>query len=114
LGKHKCLLKVKNKTLIEKIIDDARSCGLKKIDVIVGFKKENIMNYFKNIKIKFIYNKYYNIHEMLYSFILGLKNSNEDLIMSYTDIFYEKKIYYINYICVLSITRAFLFGSIIF
>ena len=32
LGKHKCLLKIRNKTLIEKIIDDARSCGLKKID----------------------------------------------------------------------------------
>ena len=30
---------------------------------------------------------------MLYSFILGLKNSNDDLIMSYTDIFYEKKIF---------------------
>ena len=93
LGKHKCLLKIRNKTLIEKIIDDARSCGLKKIDVIVGFKKENIMSYFKNSKIKFIYNKYYNTYEMLYSFILGLKNSNDDLIMSYTDIFYEKKIF---------------------
>ena len=93
LGKHKCLLKIRNKTLIEKIIDDTRSCGLKKIDVIVGFKKENIMSYFKNSKIKFIYNKYYNTYEMLYSFILGLKNSNDDLIMSYTDIYYEKKIF---------------------
>ena len=82
LGKHKCLLKIKNKTLIEKIINGARSCGLKKIDIIVGFKKENIMSYFKNSKIKFIYNKYYNTHEMLYSFILGLKGSNEDLIIS--------------------------------
>ena len=43
LGKHKCLLKIKNKTLIEKIINGARSCGLKKIDIIVGFKKENII-----------------------------------------------------------------------
>ena len=93
LGKHKCLLKVKNKTLIEKIIDDARSCGLKKIDVIVGFKKESIMSHFENSKIRFIYNKYYDAYEMLYSFILGLKKSNDDLIMSYTDIFYEKKIF---------------------
>ena len=51
LGKHKCLLKIKNKTLIEKIINGARSCGLKKIDIIVGFKKENIMSYFKIINI---------------------------------------------------------------
>ena len=51
------------------------------------------MSYFKNSKIKFIYNKYYNTYEMLYSFILGLKGSNEDLIISYTDILYEKKIF---------------------
>ena len=46
LGKHKCLLKIRNKTLIEKIIDDARSCGLKKIDVIITFPK----NYSNKIK----------------------------------------------------------------
>ena len=40
INTHKCLLKVKNKTLIEKIIDDAKEKNLfNKIYVVVGFKK---------------------------------------------------------------------------
>lgn len=89
---HKCLLRIKNKSLIEKIIDDSKSNGIHKISVVVGYKKEKLIEKIGNEKINYIYNRYYGSRDMLYSLYLALLNQKDDLILSYSDIFYSKKI----------------------
>lgn len=89
---HKCLLKIKNKSLIEKIINDSISNGIDKISVVVGYEKEKLIKKIRNKKINYIYNRYYGSRDMLYSLYLALLNQEDDLILSYSDIIYSKKI----------------------
>ena len=46
----KVMLPVANKPVLEYVFDAARSCGIDEIIVVVGYKKEVIMEYFKNYK----------------------------------------------------------------
>jgi len=94
IGLNKCLIKVKNKSLIQKIIDDGYHSGIKKIDVITGFKSNNIkQNLKKYNKLRFINNNKYNHTDMVHSALLGLKKDNTDTIISYTDIYFQKSIF---------------------
>lgn len=104
INKPKSLISLNNQTLIESLL-----LKLKKKDrayIITGFQKEKIEKLFiKKSNIKYIYNKYYNSKDMLYSIYLSLKKVIGDVIISYTDISYEKKIFdnlskYKNNICV--------------
>ena len=93
IGKNKCLLKINNKTLIEKIMSDS-SFYFDKINIITGYKSyliEKHLNKYSNIKI--IKNKDYHKKEMLHSIITGLKNINDDVVISYSDILVSKKIW---------------------
>ena len=90
---HKCLLKIKNKSLVEKIIEDSRSKGIHKVSIIVGYKRQKLIKAINDKKVKYIYNRYYASKDMLYSFYLALLNQTDDLILSYSDIFYSKDIF---------------------
>jgi|LakMenE01Jun11ns_1017448.scaffolds.fasta_scaffold9900470_2 choline kinase len=94
IGKHKCLLTINNKTLLSKIIDDSLSVGIKKILVVVGFKSNKLKQFIRtnHKKIKIINNKDYSKTDMLHSAFLALKNLNDDIIISYSDIIYDKEI----------------------
>ncbi|WP_440614714.1 NTP transferase domain-containing protein [Candidatus Pelagibacter sp. HIMB1748] len=95
INKNKCLIKIKNLTLIEKIIRDFQFHENKnKSFVVVGYRKENIKNALKKYQnISFINNNLYATREMLYSLKLGLMKANSDVIISYTDIFYSKNLF---------------------
>jgi len=94
INKNKCLIKIKNKSLIQNIIDNAYKSSIKKIDVVTGFKPENIKNNLKKYKnINFIKNTRYKTTDMVYSALLGLKKSRTDTIISYTDIYYDKTVF---------------------
>ena len=72
--KPKCLLKIGNETLIEKLINNFKNTKIKRINIVVGSNSNMIKKYLKNYRnIKFIYNKDYSKKEMLYSMILALK-----------------------------------------
>ena len=93
LGKPKCLLKINNHSIIKNLIKNLRGLKIKRINVVVGFKSEQIKKELKEFKkINFIYNRYYNSREMLYSLISALKKIDDDIIFSYTDIIYNKSI----------------------
>ena len=60
INTNKCLIKIHEKSLIKKIVDDAIETKLfKNIKIVVGYKKKNILREFKNYNIKFIDNKEY-------------------------------------------------------
>ena len=91
---NKCLLRVKGKTLLEKIISDAKSFDfIKKIKIVVGYKKENIINNLKFKNITFLNNKDYGKKEMLHSLYVGLKNCKNDTLITYSDIYFSKSIF---------------------
>ena len=94
IKKNKCLINVNNKSLIQNIIDNAYKSKIKKIDIITGFKPNNIKKDLKDYQnISFINNSKYNTTDMVYSAFLGLKKSKTDTIISYTDIIYTDKIF---------------------
>lgn len=92
--KPKCLLKIDKQTIIQKLVKNFQNLNVKNISIVVGFKKEKIINNLKKFEnIKFIFNKEYNRKDMLSSLVLFLKkNKNDDVIISYTDIIYNQKI----------------------
>ena len=94
IKKNKCLIKISNYTLIKDIIVKSKNSIIKNIYVVTGFKPQNIKKELKKIKnIKYINNDKYHSTDMVYSSILALKKSKSDTLISYTDIFYTKKIF---------------------
>lgn len=94
IKKHKCLIEIKNKSLIQKIIDDAnKKKYISEIRIVVGFKKKDLINNLKHNKVTFINNDQFSKKEMLYSMQIGLKNVKEDAIITYSDIYYSHKIF---------------------
>jgi choline kinase len=94
IKKNKCLIKINNKSLIRNIIDNSSEANISEINIITGFKSQNIKNELKDYnKIKFTNNSKYKTTDMVYSSIIGLKKSKSDTIISYTDIVYTKKFF---------------------
>ena len=94
IKKNKCLIKIKNKSLIQKIIDDAKKKKfISEIRIVVGFKIKNLINNLKHNKVIFVNNKQFSKREMLYSMQIGLKNVEQDAIVTYSDIYYSDKIF---------------------
>ena len=94
IKKNKCLIKINNNSLIKNIINKSKNSLIKNIWIITGFKPNNIKKELKDIKnIKYVNNNKFNSTDMVYSSILGLKKLNSDTLISYTDIFYTKKIF---------------------
>ncbi len=93
VGKPKCLLKINNQSIISNLLKNLKGLKIKKINIVTGFKSYLIKKELKkNKKINYIYNKYFNSREMLYSLILALKKIDDDIIFSYTDIIYDRSI----------------------
>lgn len=96
IKKNKCLIKINKKSLIRNIIDNATNINISDINVITGFKPNNIRKELKDYKkIKFLKNSKYETTDMVYSLMIGLKKTRSDTIISYTDIFYTKKLFYL-------------------
>jgi len=85
----KTFLKIGKKTILQKLIDNFQLNGVKEIALVTGYKAYK----FNSLKIKKFHNKKWNKTNMVFS----LKQANNWLskypcIVSYGDIFYEKKI----------------------
>ena len=93
IKKNKCLININRKPLIKFLIDQIKKTKIKKISIITGFRAKILEKKLKNIKnIDFLFNEKFNSREMLYSLILGLKNYDEDILISYSDILFDSKI----------------------
>lgn len=94
INKNKCLVKINNQTIIEKIINDAISCGIKNIEVVLGYRSNFVIKIIKKFKeVSFVINKKYNSTDMVYSSILALKKTNTDAMICYSDIIFNKSIF---------------------
>ena len=84
----KGMLQFSNKTLIQRQIDIYRDFGINDIIIITGYKSEKI-NYHN---VKYYHNENYNSTNMLESFILARDEFDDDIIVSYADIIFEKNV----------------------
>ena len=93
LGKKqpKCLLNLKREIkIIDKLINDLE--GVKKINIVVGYKKDYIENYLSKYKkkIRFIYNKHFRDKGNFYSVLICKNKISDSLIVLDADIILPK------------------------
>tara|TARA_B110000971_G_C19950824_1_gene473267 strand:+ start:383 stop:1120 length:738 start_codon:yes stop_codon:yes gene_type:complete len=90
--KHKCLVNILSKSLITRLVQNAYKVGIKNINLITGHNSQSIQKHLGKYKINFIKNDFYKSTNISHSIYLALLNSpiNNDLIISYSDIYYKK------------------------
>ena len=91
-NKPKCLIKIyKNKTLIDYISENFKF--FRKVIVVTGYKSNILKKKLKFNNVEFVYNKKYLTTNMVESLMLAKeKIKNNDIIVSYADIFFDPKI----------------------
>lgn len=93
IQKHKCLINIKKKPIINHLIDNSVKNKIGNVTVITGFKNILLKKKINKKNINYIYNKYYAKYEMVYSIYLALKNIDDDILISYSDIYYDEKLF---------------------
>lgn len=91
--KPKCLIYFKKRTLLDYILDVSKS--FKKVIIVSGYKSNQVRKEIakKNIKnVSVIKNEDYKDTNMVESFFKSYKYLNDNVIISYSDIIYDKKI----------------------
>lgn len=83
----KCLLKVKDKPLLDWQLKAIRGAGIKNIAIVTGYKREMLKKY----QLVEFHNDKWQTSQMVYSLFCAKKWLFEnDCIISYSDIFYQK------------------------
>lgn len=91
----KCMISINNVPLIERLVNQLNSCKEEiKINVVLGYKSEVVVDYFKKSDINFIINEDYEITNNMYSFYLATKNISNlsNMVVINADCIYENEI----------------------
>ena len=87
---NKCLIKLRKKTIIERLIENIPKNYRKKTTIVTGFNHLNIIKATRKYKINYLQNKEYKNTEMLHSLCIALEKIDDDIFFSYSDIIYDK------------------------
>ena len=87
-SKPKCMVKINNKTILDHSIPAFKY--FKKVLMVVGYKKNIIINKIKNIR--YVENKNFQNSNMVESIFKARKHINDNLIIMYSDIIFDVKI----------------------
>lgn len=92
----KCLLKVKKRTILEYALDFIERNGIRKVTIIVGYKKEKVHQLIKyeynGIDIDYIYNPHYSDKDNIYSLFLAKPKMLEDIVILNSDVIFHPDI----------------------
>lgn len=102
LGKYtkdntKCMLEVNDVSIIKQALEKLNNVGIKKLILVVGYKKDNLIahvgNQYKNIKIEYVENPIYDKTNNIYSLFLAKdKLAEDDTILIESDLIFEEEI----------------------
>jgi histidinol-phosphate/aromatic aminotransferase/cobyric acid decarboxylase-like protein/GTP:adenosylcobinamide-phosphate guanylyltransferase len=102
LGKYtkentKCMLEVNGNTLIMQALEKLNNVGIKKLILVVGYKKDNLIahvgNKYKDIEIEYVENPIYDKTNNIYSLYLAKdKLIEDDTILLESDLLFEESI----------------------
>ena len=82
------MLDINGKSILKRTVEILNRCGIKDINVVTGYKEEAI-----NVEgIKLIENKEYKQKGILHSIIEGLENVEDNALIVYSDIVFDKSI----------------------
>jgi len=84
----KCMVKLFGKTLLQRQIDTMHSCGISDITVVTGYKAESI----ETPGVHYINNPDYDKTNMVETLFCAKEKLSDEVIVSYGDIIYEKKV----------------------
>lgn len=89
----KCLLEVGQTTLLDNVLDHFATLGVRKIAMVVGHSKEKIIQKFasRDLDITFYHNTNYQNDNILHSLMNAKEFLQDDVIISYSDIWLEQK-----------------------
>ncbi len=88
----KCMVRYKDKPIIDHIIETANRCGIEEIGVVSGYKKNILEEYLKESNLKFYSNYQFDSSNMVTTLFCAKKFMDDDLIISYADIVYDDKV----------------------
>ena len=91
-NKPKCMVAYKNKPIIDSILETMHSCKISEIALVNGYKKDVLELYLKDKQIKFYTNSDFATTNMVTTLFKAKSFMDDDLIISYGDIVYEKKV----------------------
>ena len=90
--KPKCMITYKGQPLINYTIETMQACGIDDIIIIDGYKSKVLQSYLSNDNVRFITNKEFYKTNMVYTLFCAESEMNDDIIISYADIIYNKDI----------------------
>ncbi len=88
LDRPKCLVEYQGKPIIDYQIDTMRSCGIKDIVLIKGYKQETL----QRPKVRYVINPEYATTNMVATLFCAESYFDDDLLISYGDILYGRSI----------------------
>jgi histidinol-phosphate/aromatic aminotransferase/cobyric acid decarboxylase-like protein/choline kinase len=102
LGKYtknntKCMLPINGKTLAERALDAINDAGIRKCIIVVGYKKENVIeflgNKYKNVEIIYVSNDIYDKTNNIYSLYLAKDYLlQDDTLLLESDLIFENRL----------------------
>ena len=94
LTKHipQCLLRVGDKTILENQVEILNELGLEDITVITGHLSGEIEKLKEDLKIKTLFNPFYEVSWMALALWIAQKELNEGFIFLYSDVLFDPKI----------------------
>lgn len=86
--KPKCMLDVSGKSLLSRQVETLKDCGIIDISIVAGYKRDKI----RYNGLKFYVNDDYHNNNILNSLFYAEEEMNEDVIISYSDILFERTV----------------------
>lgn len=93
-GKAKCTVEVGEETLIENSLQKLHDNGITDISIVLGYKKESIIEVAKKYDVKFYYNPFFDVTNSMASlwFAKDELKTDEDVMLMNADVFFEEKL----------------------
>lgn len=86
----KCMVKYKGKAIINYILDSLYANDITEIAIVTGYHGQKLKKYLATENIIFFENKQFNTTNMVYSLFCATPFMNDDFIITYSDIIYNK------------------------
>lgn len=90
LDKPKCLVEFGGKPLLEWQIDALSKSGINQIEIVLGYKANRVIEKYASFFSKIHINHDFQTSNMLSSLFIALKDMNDDVVISYSDIIYSQ------------------------
>ncbi|RXJ55376.1 NTP transferase domain-containing protein [Candidatus Marinarcus aquaticus] len=88
----KCMVAYNSVPIIRTILNCIKECGIDKTSIVTGYKSNVLKEYLNKEQITYFENIKYDSTNMTYSLFCAKEWMNDDLIISYSDIIYDKQV----------------------